>query len=101
MKNNQQRLYWSVSKPLRWLGLAIDEWALLLGGFIPGIFMVNGDDPKMGLSLIVAGGVLCYAFKKFKKLSEYFILKSYLLANGLISPPSKSYPHMLHESVGK
>ncbi len=60
--SSKQRLYWSVAKPLRWLGLTIDEWVLLFIGLIHGIFMVNGDDSKLGLLFIISGGILCIKF---------------------------------------
>lgn len=97
----EQRLYWALSRALKYLGLTLDEWGFLLGGVVPGIVMVNGEDLLWGIGLIAAGCLLCYAFRKFKKLSEYFLLKSWLLSKGLISAPSKSYPNMLHQRVGK
>ena len=97
----EQRLYWSVSMPLRWLGLTLDEWAFLMCGLIPGIFMLNSGSLKQGLMFISVGCGLCYFFKKFKKLSAYFLLKSWLLAKGLIPTPSTGYPNMLGKRVGK
>ena len=63
----EQRLYWSVSKPLRWLGLTIDEWVVLLGGIIPGLFMVNNHENIAGLIAILGGFLGMYFLKKFKK----------------------------------
>jgi len=71
----EQRLHWSISKPLRWLGLTLDEWGILLGGMIPGLFMVNSTELTLGLTFIISSCTLCYGFKKFKKVSEYFLLK--------------------------
>jgi hypothetical protein len=99
--NSNQRLYWSVSRPLRWLGLTLDEWGILCAGLFPGLFMVNSQKVVIGLLLIVSGIVVCYAFKKFKKVSEYFLLKSYLLSKELLPPPSKQFPNMLNKRVGK
>ena len=101
MSKNEQRLYWSVSRPLRWLGLTLDEWGIVLGGISPGFIMVNSQEIVMGLFFIFGGIILCYAFKKFKKVSEYFLLKSYLLSKGLFPPPSKQFPHMLNQRIGK
>jgi len=98
---NNQRLYWSVSKPLRWLGLTLDEWGVLCAGLFPGLFMVNSQNVVTGLVFILSGIVVCYVFKKFKKVSEYFLLKSYLLSKGMLPAPSKQYPHMLNKRVGK
>ena len=97
----EQRLYWSVSLPLRWLGLTLDEWGVLLGGVIPGLFIVNNKPSITGLGSIIGGFVLCYFLKKFKKISEFFLIKSWLLSRGYISPPSKGYPHMLGRRVYK
>lgn len=97
----QQRLFWSLSRPLRWVGLTIDEWACFLGGLVSGILLLNGDDAILGIICIILGTFLCYALKKFKKLSEHFLLKSWLLSKGLVSPPSKNYPNMLNQRVGK
>lgn len=97
----QQRLFWSLSRPLRWLGLTLDEWGCFFGGLIPGILLLNGDDALLGIGCILTGVCLCYFLKKFKKLSEHFLLKSWLLSKGLLSPPSKNYPNMLHQKVGK
>ena len=98
---NEQRLYWSVSRPLRWIGLTIDEWFVMLSGIIPGIFLLNADAFLTGLLLIFMACFLCYAFKKFKKVSEYFLIKSYLLSKGFWPKPSKNYPDMLNQKVGK
>ena len=104
-QQNLQRLYWSVARPLRWLGLTLDEWSVLLVGLIPGLFFINGNNGarglKLGLLFIICGIAGCYGFKKFKNLSEHFLLKSYLLSRGLIPAPSTRYPHMLGQNVGK
>jgi hypothetical protein len=99
MKN--QKLYWSVGMALRWLGLTIDEWFFLLSGIIPGIFLVNSGSLKYGSSLICLGIIFCYGFKKFKKLSENFLIKSFLLSRGLFPKPSKNYPNLLGMRIGK
>jgi hypothetical protein len=76
-----QQLYWSASKPLRWIGLTIDEWGLLLGGVIPGLAILNIQKLTLGIALISFRIFSCYTLKK---LSEDFLLKSYLLFKGLI-----------------
>ena len=101
MMQKEQRLYWSVSRPLRWLGLTLDEWGVLLGGVIPGLFIVNDSQSSVGLVSIVGGFVLCYFFKKFKKISEFFLIKSWLVSRGYMSAPSKGYPHMLGKRIYK
>ena len=50
---NEQRLYWSVSRPLRWIGLTIDEWFVMLSGIIPGIFLLNADAFLTGLLSLI------------------------------------------------
>lgn len=97
----QQRLFWAVSKPLRYLGLTLDEWAFLLMGVIPGVVILQNGNLKYGLAFILIGCGLCYFFRKFKKLSEYFLIKSWLLAKGLVTPPSPDYPHLLNKRIGK
>jgi len=97
----EQRLYWSVSLPLRWLGLTLDEWGVLFGGVIPGLFILNDNQSSMGLVSVAGGFVLCYFLKKFKKISEFFLIKSWLLSREYIAPPSKGYPHMLSKRIYK
>jgi hypothetical protein len=80
--------------------MSIDEWSLVLAGFVPGIFLLNGQSAKLGLGLMFTGFFGCYLLKKFKKLSEHFLLKSYLLAKGVLPKPSKGYPK-LNNIVGK
>ncbi|WP_341756985.1 MULTISPECIES: hypothetical protein [unclassified Candidatus Tisiphia] len=102
MHNNNlnQTLYWSLSRPLKYMGLTIDEWGVLLLGGIPGLIFLNSANATLGLSFIIIGIILCYGFKKFKKLSEYFLLKSYLVAKGILPAP-KGYPALLNKRIGK
>lgn len=101
MKNNpNQTLYWSLSKPLKYMGLTLDEWGVTLLGIIPGIILLNSGVLKLGFSFFILGIVSCYAFKKFKKLSENFLLKSFLVAKNIMPPP-KNYPVLLHKKVGR
>jgi len=95
-----QRLYWSLSRPMRYMGLSLDEWAVLLLGLIPGIILLNSARGTLGLSCMVGGITLCYCFKKFKKLSDYFLLKSFLVAKKCIAAP-RNYPGLLGRRVGK
>ena len=97
---SNQQLYWSLSRPLKYMGLTLDEWGVLLLGGIPGIVFLNSANSRLGLSFIIFGIMLCYAFKKFKKLSEYFLLRSYLVAKGILPAP-KGYPSLLKKKVGK
>ncbi len=94
MSKKQQRLYWAISRPLRYLGLTLDEWAVTLIGIIPGIIFMNSSNIKLGLTFLVSGVLFCWLFKKYKKLSESFKLKGYLVAKGLIMAPKK-YPSLL------
>ena len=98
---HEQRLYWAFAQPLRWLGLTIDEWAIVFVGVLPGLFLLNSQHAVLGLVFIMGGIVLCYLCKKFKKVSEYFLVKSYLLSKGWLPTPSKQYPNMLNKRVGK
>ncbi|EER22364.1 hypothetical protein [Rickettsia endosymbiont of Ixodes scapularis] len=102
MNNNcaNQRLYWSLTTSLKYMGLSLDEWLVILFGIVPGIVLLNSGHAKLGVISIITGIVLCYIFKKFKKISEYFILKSYLVAKKWLSAPT-SYPNLLGKKVGK
>jgi hypothetical protein len=84
------------------MGLTLDEWGVLMIGLLPGLVMLNSDEQmKIGFLLIGCGIVLCYVFKKFKKLSEHFLLKSYLVSKGLLNAPA-DYPSLLNKrGVGK
>lgn len=94
MSKNRQRLYWAVSRPLRYLGLTLDEWGITLIGVLPGIIFINSSNIKLGLIFLVGGALLCWLFKKYKKISQSFKLKSFLVAKGLVRPP-KLYPALL------
>ena len=83
---NNQNLYWSLSRPLRYLGLTLDEWAVTSVTVLPGI-VISQTQVKFGLSLIGAGIFICYSFKKFKKISANFILKSFLIGKGYLPVP--------------
>ena len=99
--NNQQRLFWSVSRPLKYMGLTMDEWAISVVGGFPGLYFLNCGEIKFGLLSITSGIVLCWMFKKYKRLSQSFKPKSFLIAKGLMPAPS-SYPKLLKKNkVGK
>ncbi|RYE05544.1 MAG: hypothetical protein EOP33_05210 [Rickettsiaceae bacterium] len=95
-----QRLYWALSKPLKYMGLTIDEWAVVLVGVVPGIILLNSAHLRLGAVFIVVGVMLCYSFKKYKRISQHFKLKSWLVAKGLIRAPL-SHPNLLYKRVGK
>lgn len=100
-KNYQQRLFWSVSRPLRYLGLTLDEWLVAAAGILPGIFLLNSGNLRLGIFLMLSGFGLCVLFKKYKKLSTSFKVKSFLIAKGFLRAP-RSYPKMLKKDrVGK
>ncbi|WP_408005779.1 hypothetical protein [Rickettsia gravesii] len=93
MNNSNQRLYWSLSPPLKYIGLSLDEWFVVLL-IVPGIFLLNSGNAKLGVICIISGITLCCMFKKFKKVSEYFVLKSYLVAKKWLHAPT-FYPDLL------
>ncbi|KJV62244.1 hypothetical protein RAMDARK_1707 [Rickettsia amblyommatis str. Darkwater] len=67
MHNNlDQRLYWSLSTPLKYMGLSLDEWFVVLLGIVPGIFLLNSGHAKLGACCMICSILLCYIFKKFK-----------------------------------
>ncbi len=98
--NQNQQLYWSLSRPLKYMGLTLDEWGVTLIGIVPGIVLLNSGSAKLGLFCMISGIVLCYTFKKFKRVSEYFLLKSFLVAKKCLPAPI-SYPALLGKQVGK
>lgn len=97
----QQRLFWSVSKPLKYLGLTVDEWGIALVGVLPGVYFINSANIRAGGCFLVGGFILCWSFKKYKRLAQSFKIKSFLIAKNLLNAPSK-YPKMLNKTkVGK
>ncbi|KJV73018.1 hypothetical protein OTSTA763_1739 [Orientia tsutsugamushi str. TA763] len=58
---------------------------------------LNSRHAKLGLAFMVGGIALCYCFKKFKKVSENFLLKSFLVAKGLLPAPL-GYSRLLAKS---
>lgn len=99
--NSQQRLFWSVSKPLKYMGLTLDEWAVTLTLVIPGIILLNSGKVKIGLMFLLGAIVLCWMFKKYKRLSQSFKIKSFLIAKS-VYPAPPFYPKLLKkEKVGK
>ena len=100
-KNQQQRLFWSVSRPLKYLGLTLDEWAIALLGVFPGVYLINSANMRLGVCFLIGGFVLCWSFKKYKRLAQSFKIKSFLIAKNILKAPSK-YPKMLNKSkVGR
>ncbi|WP_108884005.1 hypothetical protein [Orientia tsutsugamushi] len=95
-----QKLCWALSRPLKYMGLSIDEWVVVLAGVAPGIVLLNSRHAKLGLAFMVRGIALCYCFKKFKNVSENFLLKSFLVAK-VVLPASLGYPRLLGKKVGK
>ncbi|MDG1437084.1 MAG: hypothetical protein P8P83_04850 [Rickettsiaceae bacterium] len=101
MSNNQQRLFWSVSRPLKYLGLTVDEWVVSLIGILPGICLINSSNIRLGFFFFLGGLFLCWSFKKYKRLAQSFKIKSFLIAKGFLKAPSQ-YPQMLNkEKVGR
>ncbi|KDO02752.1 MULTISPECIES: hypothetical protein [spotted fever group] len=98
--HQNQQLYWSLSKPLKYMGLTLDEWGVTLVGVVPGIVLLNSGHAKLGLFCMFCGIGFCYSFKKFKKVSQYFLLKSFLVAKKILPAPI-SYPGLLGKKVGK
>jgi hypothetical protein len=99
--NSQQRLFWSVSRPLKYMGLTLDEWAVSLVGVFPGIYLLNSGQIKFGFFSILSGMVLCWMFKKYKRLSQSFKPKSFLIAKGFLPAPT-NYPKLLKKNkVGR
>ena len=99
--NQQQRLFWSVSKPIKYLGLTLDEWGIALIGVLPGIYFLNSAKIKWGCLFLLSGLTLCWLFKKYKRLSQGFKIKSFLIAKNILKAPNK-YPNILNKQrVGK
>lgn len=100
-RNNQQSLFWSVSRPIKYLGLTVDEWLVACFGVLPGIVFLNNSNIRLGGSFFIGGITLCFLFKKYKRLAQSFKIKSFLISKNALRAPSK-YPKMLNkEKVGK
>lgn len=99
--NLQQRLYWSISRPLKYMGLTIDEMIVTIGGIGIAVFVLMDGSLKLSLFFFVATFVACYSLKKYKRVSQYFKLKSFLVANNIMPAPP-SHPKILGKArVGK
>ena len=96
-----ERLYWSIGMPLKFMGCSLDEWVCILMGVCPGMFYINNGSLKKGIIFFLGGILICWFFKKFKSLSKNFLIFSWLVSKKLIAPPSKQYPDMLNEVIGK
>lgn len=49
--NHSQSLYCSLSRPLRYMSLTLDEWGVSLVSVIPRIVLFNSGNAKLGLVL--------------------------------------------------
>lgn len=94
-----QKLFWSVGAPFRYLGFTVDELCLILGGFGGCVVLLNTGYFLVGLGVLLCTIVSLTVVRNFKKMSKHFLLKSYLLAKGFMPPPSSNYPHLLGERV--
>ena len=100
-RHNQQSLFWSVSRPIKYLGLTVDEWFIACFGVFPGIGFLNNSNIRLGSFFLISGIVMCWLFKRYKRLSQSFKIKSFLIAKGVLKAPS-TYPKMLNkERVGR
>tara|TARA_B100000614_G_scaffold168859_1_gene150462 strand:- start:8787 stop:9095 length:309 start_codon:yes stop_codon:yes gene_type:complete len=86
------RIYTVLSKELTFLGLTLDEWMLLMGSVMCGLYLVMHGHVLVGAGLLVLGVMATSSLKKFKKLSVGFSLKSALYMSGYWPAPSKFYP---------
>ena len=96
----QQRLLWSMGRPICYLGATIDEWVIIVLGVVPGVMFLTSERLLLSLISVVSSILLLLAFKKYKKLSVNFNLKSFLVAKKLIKAP-ESYPGLLKKKVGR
>ncbi|KJV70706.1 hypothetical protein OTSTA716_2491 [Orientia tsutsugamushi str. TA716] len=67
-----QKLCWALLRPLKYMGLSIDEWGVVLAGVAPGIVLLNSRHTKLGLAFMVGGIALCYCFKKLRRYRRIF-----------------------------
>ena len=88
-KGNIQRFYWSVSRPIKYLGLTIDEWVVAIGSILPGLLFINSGSIIIGILIVISGIFLCWSFKKYKRMATSFNIKSYLIAKGAIKAPRR------------
>ena len=97
----QQRLYWSISRPLKYMGLTIDEMLVTLLGLGLSTNSMLDHNMRLGLFFFIVTVTICWFLKKWKRLSANFKLKSFLVAKNILPAPKK-YPQMLNkEKVGK
>ncbi len=101
MQNNcSQRLFWSLSKPITHMGLTLDEWFLAAVFGIPSVICLIFGFISLGCCLLITTGIVLSSVKKFKKLSRGFVVKSWLVAKGLMLAP-KYYPNFKNKIVGR
>ena len=98
--NNSQRLFWSLSKPITHMGLTIDEWLLGIAIGIPSVICLIFGYIAIGCCLLITTAIILSSVKKFKKLSRGFVVKSWLVAKGLMLAP-KYYPNLKNKIVGR
>ena len=97
----QQRLYWSISRPLKYMGLTIDEMLVTIAGIGMGVYFLMDTSLRLSAFFFIGTLTLCWFMKKWKRVSANFKLKSFLVAKNILPAP-KNYPKMLNkERVGK
>lgn len=97
----QQRLFWSISRPLKYMGLTVDEMLVTLTGIGLAIYFLMDERLSISMFLFVGTFTMCWFLKKWKRLSTNFKLKSFLVSKNILPAP-KSHPKMLNkERVGK
>jgi type IV secretory pathway VirB3-like protein len=62
-RNNQQSLFWSVSRPIKYLGLTVDEWLVACLGVLPGIVFLNNSNIRLGGGFLLVV-LLCVFYSK-------------------------------------
>ena len=97
---HNQRLFWAMSLPMRYLGMTLDEWAVGAPLCVIGIVVLQGGEGIWGVSLITSGVLSCFFFKKWKKLSANFLLKSFLVGKGLLEAPA-GHPNLVGLEAGR
>lgn len=86
---------------MRYMGMSVDEWMCFVVLILPAMYLLNANESLWGGILAVGAFLGTTGYRKFKKMSENFLLKSHLIARGFWASPSALYPDLIHQKVGK
>ncbi|KJV77611.1 hypothetical protein OTSTA716_0062 [Orientia tsutsugamushi str. TA716] len=70
-----QKLCWALLRPLKYMGLSIDEWGVVLAGVAPGIVLLNSRHTKLGLAFMVEELLYVIALRNLRRYRRIFAKK--------------------------